>query len=59
MKRLDSKALRRIHLGTDVLLVSLAWVGAYGLRVALSDVIGNPPNSFEHYRTALPAIVVP
>ncbi len=59
MKRFEPKALRRIHLGTDVLLVSLAWVGAYGLRVALSDVIGNPPNSFEDYRTALPAIVVP
>ena len=59
MKRFEPKALRRIHLGTDVLLVSLAWVGAYGLRVALSDVIGNPPNSFERYLNALPAIVVP
>ncbi len=58
MKRFDPKALRRIHLGTDVLLVSLAWVGAYGLRVVLSDLIGNPPNSFERYLNALPAIVV-
>lgn len=59
MTKFDSKTLRRIHLGTDVLLVSLAWVGAYGLRVAMSDMIGNPPNPFESYRNALPAIVVP
>ncbi|MCP4036681.1 MAG: sugar transferase [bacterium] len=59
MTKFDPKTLRRIHLGTDVLLVSLAWVGAYGLRVALSGLIGTPPNSFEHYRLALPAIVVP
>ncbi|MBW2293104.1 MAG: sugar transferase, partial [Deltaproteobacteria bacterium] len=59
MTKFDSKTLRRIHLGTDVLLVSIAWVGAYGLRAALSDVIGNPPNSFDSYRVALPAIVIP
>lgn len=59
MTKFDTKTLRRIHLGTDVLLVSVAWVGAYGLRTLLSDAIGNPPNPFEAYRVALPAIVVP
>jgi len=59
MTKFDTKTLRRIHLGTDVLLVSAAWVGAYWLRVALSGVIGNPPNAFEAYRVALPAIVIP
>ncbi|MFT5441563.1 MAG: exopolysaccharide biosynthesis polyprenyl glycosylphosphotransferase [Myxococcota bacterium] len=58
MTKFDTKTLRRVHLGTDVLLVSIAWVGAYWLRVALSGVIGNPPNSFESYLVALPAIVV-
>ena len=48
-----------LKFGTDVLLVSIAWVGAYWLRTALSDVIGNPPNAFESYRVALPAIVIP
>jgi FlaA1/EpsC-like NDP-sugar epimerase len=59
MTKIDTKTLSRIHIGTDVLLVSAAWVCAYWLRVALSDVIGNPPNGFDAYRVALPAIVVP
>ncbi len=58
MTKFEPKTLSRIHLGTDVLLVSVAWVGAYWLRVALSRLIGNPPNSFEDYQVALPAIVV-
>ena len=59
MTKINAKTLRRIHIGTDILLVSAAWVGAYWLRVALSGVIGNPPNAFDAYRVALPAIVVP
>jgi len=59
MTKIDAKTLRRIHIGTDILLVSAAWVGAYWLRVALSGVIGNPPNAFDAYRVALPAIVIP
>jgi exopolysaccharide biosynthesis polyprenyl glycosylphosphotransferase len=59
MARLDAKALRRIHLGTDVLLVSLGWVSAYWLRYGLSGALGKPLNSFESYSIALPAVVIP
>ncbi|MBW2274165.1 MAG: sugar transferase [Deltaproteobacteria bacterium] len=59
MSRLDAKALRRIHLGTDVLLVSLGWFAAYGLRDALTPVLDKPLNSFESYSIALPGVVIP
>jgi exopolysaccharide biosynthesis polyprenyl glycosylphosphotransferase len=54
----DAKALRRIHMGTDVLLVSMAWVGAYWMRVEMSDFLGKPLNPFETYRVALPGVVI-
>jgi len=59
MARYDGRALRRIHMGTDVLLVSLGWISAYWLRFALSGPLGRPLNSVESYTAALPIVVVP
>jgi len=51
--------LRWLHVATDVLLVSAGWLGAYGLRFALNDVLGKPINPFDWYVHALPVVVVP
>jgi len=51
-------ALRRVHIAADCLLVSLGWLGAYGLRRALVPTLG-PINAFETYVAALPLIVLP
>jgi exopolysaccharide biosynthesis polyprenyl glycosylphosphotransferase len=59
MRKLDLDALRRLHIATDCALVSIGWVGAYGLRRALDGVLGFPINSFDTYVQALPLIVVP
>ncbi|MDP6073366.1 MAG: hypothetical protein QGI26_00005, partial [Myxococcota bacterium] len=50
--------MRRLHVGTDCVLVSLGWLGAYGLRRALVPTLG-PINAFETYVTALPLVVLP
>ncbi len=57
MRMFDTNTLKRIHIGTDVLLVSIAWVAAYWLRFGLSNTLGYPINSFDNYRTALPMVV--
>ena len=51
--------LRRLHVGTDCALVSLGWLGAYGIRFALNDLLGTPINPFRRYVEALPLVVVP
>jgi exopolysaccharide biosynthesis polyprenyl glycosylphosphotransferase len=59
MARGDAKAVRRLHLAADGVLVSLGWVGAWVLRRALDDALGAPINPFAIYGQALPLIVVP
>ncbi len=59
MVRMDPKALRRLHVVADGVLVALGWLGAYGLRHALDDVLGAPINPFGSYWRALPLIVLP
>jgi len=56
---MDPKALRRLHVVADGVLVALGWLGAYGLRHALDDVLGAPINPFGSYWRALPLIVLP
>jgi exopolysaccharide biosynthesis polyprenyl glycosylphosphotransferase len=55
---LDLAAIRRFHLYTDVLLVSLAWVAAYFTRSALDGVVGYQINTPENYVGALPGVVI-
>jgi exopolysaccharide biosynthesis polyprenyl glycosylphosphotransferase len=55
---LDLAAIRRFHLYTDVLLVSLAWLAAYWTRSALDGVLGYAINTPESYIGALPGVVV-
>jgi exopolysaccharide biosynthesis polyprenyl glycosylphosphotransferase len=52
-------ALRRLHVATDCALVSLGWLAAYGIRLALDEVLGTPINPFRRYVEALPLVVVP
>ncbi len=59
MARVSLKTIRRLHIVADGVLVSLAWLGAYGLRFALNDVLANPINPIERYIHALPVIVLP
>ena len=59
MRAFDARALRRLHIATDLLLVSLAWLGAYWLRFALGGVLGRPLNPFASYALAMPVIVAP
>ncbi|MFQ5415605.1 MAG: sugar transferase [Myxococcota bacterium] len=59
MQLIDLRAVRRLHVFTDALLVSLGWVAAYGLRYALNDTLGTPINSFYWYLRALPLVVLP
>jgi exopolysaccharide biosynthesis polyprenyl glycosylphosphotransferase len=57
--KVDLSAIRRIHILSDTILVSIGWVGAYWLRFALNDTLGAPINSFDGYFRALPLIVGP
>jgi exopolysaccharide biosynthesis polyprenyl glycosylphosphotransferase len=59
MRRLEIPALRRLHVVTDAILVSLGWLGAYGLRWALDGFFGRPINPFDWYVRALPLVVGP
>jgi exopolysaccharide biosynthesis polyprenyl glycosylphosphotransferase len=59
MKLVDLRALRRLHVFTDVILVSVGWLSAYALRHALNDVLGYPINSFYWYLRALPLVTLP
>jgi exopolysaccharide biosynthesis polyprenyl glycosylphosphotransferase len=51
--------LRQLHVAADCALVSLGWLGAYGIRFALDGVLGTPINPFRRYVEALPLVVVP
>jgi len=57
--KVDLSAIRRIHIFTDTILVSIGWLGAYGLRFALNEPLGAEINPFATYFRALPLIVVP
>ena len=59
MKGVDLASVRRFHVYTDVVLVSLGWLAAYLLRSALNEPLGKDINSFENYLHALPLIVIP
>jgi len=59
MKLVDLRAVRRLHVFTDVILVSAGWIAAYAFRHALNDVLGYPINSFYWYLRALPLVVLP
>jgi exopolysaccharide biosynthesis polyprenyl glycosylphosphotransferase len=59
MKLVDLRAVRRLHVFTDVILVSVGWLSAYALRHALNDVLGYPINSFYWYLRALPLVTLP
>jgi exopolysaccharide biosynthesis polyprenyl glycosylphosphotransferase len=59
MPELALRRLRWLHIATDCVLVSLSWIGAYGLRSALSGALDNPINPIGVYLRALPLIVIP
>ncbi|MBW2716325.1 MAG: hypothetical protein JRD03_09625 [Deltaproteobacteria bacterium] len=59
MTKVDLSAIRRIHIFTDTILVSIGWLGAYGLRFALNEPLGAEIHPFATYFRALPLIVVP
>ncbi len=59
LPRLQPRMLRRLHIGTDLLLVSCGWLAAYGLRYLLKDVVGKPIGYFHLYWNALPLVVLP
>jgi exopolysaccharide biosynthesis polyprenyl glycosylphosphotransferase len=56
---IDPQAIRRLHIFSDTILVSLGWIGAYGLRYALDGMMNVPINPFSVYGQALPLIVFP
>lgn len=53
------RTLRGMHVVTDAVLVSLGWLGAYGVRYLLNDALGRPINPFDWYLRALPIVVGP
>jgi exopolysaccharide biosynthesis polyprenyl glycosylphosphotransferase len=59
METVNPKAVRRLHMASDCLLVAVGWLAAYGVRASLDDVFGRPINLFESYWNALPVIVLP
>jgi len=59
MQRVDLRALVRLHIFTDAILVSVGWFSAYALRHALNDTLGVSINPFDWYLRALPLVVVP
>ncbi len=59
MRRPQLTVLRRLHVAVDCALVSLGWLAAYGIRLALDPVLGTPINPFRRYVEALPLVVIP
>ena len=59
MTRVNLSAIRRLHVFTDCILVSIGWLGAFWLRFALNDVLNSTINPFGVYLRALPLIVGP
>jgi len=56
---MSTRTLRRLHLGTDVVLVTIAWVAAYWTRRALNPLLGIQINPFTDYARSIPLIVLP
>jgi exopolysaccharide biosynthesis polyprenyl glycosylphosphotransferase len=56
---LDLRRLRWLHVLCDSLLVSIGWLGAWGVRRALGAALDAPINPFEWYVAALPVVVGP
>ena len=59
MLKLDTTALRRLHITADCVLVACGWLAAYGLRHSLNDALGTPINPIDWYLGALPIVVFP
>ena len=59
MRWIDPAGLRRLHIAADLVLVSLGWIAAYGLRYQLNETAGYPINTFANYLRALPLVVLP
>ncbi len=59
MRWIDPAGLRRLHIGTDCVLVSIGWIAAWGLRYLLNETAGYPINTFGNYLRALPLVVLP
>ncbi len=58
-RRIEIATLKKLHVATDAALVSVGWLGAWGLRRLLDGVLGFPINPVDSYVRALPLIVVP
>jgi exopolysaccharide biosynthesis polyprenyl glycosylphosphotransferase len=56
---LDLRRLRWLHVLCDTLLVSIGWLGAWGVRRALGEALDAPINPFGWYVAALPVVVGP
>jgi exopolysaccharide biosynthesis polyprenyl glycosylphosphotransferase len=59
VRPLSLTGLRWLHVLTDTLLVSAAWLGAYGLRALFDPVLDKPINPFDWYARSLPIVVAP
>ena len=59
MRWIDPAGLRRLHILSDCVLVSIGWIAAWGLRYALNEAAGYPVNTFGNYLRALPLVVLP
>jgi exopolysaccharide biosynthesis polyprenyl glycosylphosphotransferase len=55
----DPSVLRRLHVFTDAILVTLAWLGAYALRWSLDSTFGTPINPLSSYVESIPLVVMP
>jgi exopolysaccharide biosynthesis polyprenyl glycosylphosphotransferase len=53
----DLKAIRRLHIVTDAVLVTFGWLGAYGLRELLNGPLGKEINPASVYVESIPMIV--
>ena len=59
MRWIDPAGLRRLHILSDCVLVSIGWIAAWGLRYALNEAAGYPINTLGNYLRALPLVVLP
>ena len=58
MRELEPRTVQALHVAADVGLVSISWIGAWGLRRALDGVMGNPINPLDAYLGALPMMAM-
>ena len=52
-RRIDLAGVRRLHICTDLALVSIGWLGAWASRDALGGVLERPLNPSDAYLAAL------